>query len=48
MNTRADPTGGGENEGQRRRCCGLQNNRPKDDKTIPENLFRGRKYIQSP
>ena len=23
--------------------CGLQNNRPKDDKKIPENLFRGRK-----
>ena len=45
MNTRADPTGGGENEGQRRGCCGLQNNRPKDDKTIPENIFRGRKYI---
>ena len=23
--------------------CGLQNNRPKDDEKIPENLFRGRK-----
>ena len=23
--------------------CGLQNNRPKDDEKIPENIFRGRK-----
>ena len=23
--------------------CGLQNNRPKDDEKIPEDLFRGRK-----